>query len=439
MDNSQNYSFFNIQQTTSERTPATPTTDKYTPSITNTSNIYNMFGNIQKNIFDSFASESSFMNAVRGVFDNVENKVLTSDTLTQAAKISDEFSKQGEWLSISHDGTHASIRDAEIVYYEGNEQSISISHSKNIVLNVTKGSRDIDIFSSDNVISSTGDNSDRLSVSGSKNVIINSGGSNDGIGVLNSNNVIANAGNGDDRIFFVKTSDAVINSGAGNDIETISSSSDVVLNSGTGSDYTEIHESSGVVVNSGMGDDSISILNSNKIVLNGDQGNDVINVEHSANAIIDGGDGDDIITVNASTNTIVDGGAGNDTITASGIISGGTGDDYIKLYHSIFEKDAKVQDVIKYSKGDGNDIVEGVTDDTVIDLNGISVDEYDITESRNEGGTRVKTLTMKDGSGSITLVYNGRADNVKKQDNSELYGNAPEYARLNDVSVGQAD
>ncbi|WP_303849483.1 calcium-binding protein [Seleniivibrio woodruffii] len=441
VNNSQNYSFFNVNQSGNQKTPEALTTDKYVPTTSSTSATYNMFGNIQKSIFDSFTNENSFMSAIRTVFDNVENQALSSETLTQAAKISDEFKKKGEWLSISPDGKHVSIRDAENVYYEGKEQSISVSNSDNVVLNATKGKKEINIFGSKNVVSNTGEGSDRLFANNSSNVIINSGGGNDGIGVIRSKNVLINSGNGDDRVFSSGSSGVAIKSGKGNDIITVGNSNSIIIDSGDGNDKTTLYSSDSVNINNGDGNDTTSAISSENLIIDGGKGDDIINVQHSSNVIVDGGDGDDVITVEHSSNVIVDGGAGNDTITASGIISGGTGDDYIKLHHSIFLKDEKIQDVIKYSKGDGNDIVEGVTEDTIIELNGISEDEYDITESRNENGTKVKTLTMKDGSGSMTLIYNGStySNHVKKQDNAEQYSNMPEYTRLNNVSVGQAD
>ena len=309
------------------------------------------------------------MSGIREVFDNVEDQTLSSETLAQAAKISDEFKKKGEWLSVSPDGLHASIKFANKVYYDGDESDLLVAESENFVLDATKGKRGIVILRSNNVITNTGEESDRLKVHDSKNVIINSRGGNDGIGINSSKNVLVNSGEGDERIASLR--------------------------------------SSGLTIKSGNGSDVISVDNSNNINIDGGDGNDSMRITSSDNVSINGGDGNDVIEVEYSKNVIIDDGDGNDKIMASGIISGGTGDDYIKLSRSLFLRDENIQDVIKYSKGDGHDIVEGVTDDTIIELNGISEDEYDITESRNENGAKVKTLTMKDGSGSIKMTYNG--------------------------------
>jgi len=453
---SQNYSFFNTSQSNNQKaSEASTNTDKYIPSANNNSATYNMFGNIRKNIFDSFAGENSFMSSIREVFDNVENKVISAKNLVEAAAESEEFEKEGSWLVESEDKKFALIAKAENVYYDGDAKTTVVLGSKNAVINtVNGGNKDTYIFGSKNVIATSGNGNDYAHISGSNNVIVNSGDGQDSSMVYNSRNTIVNSGNDQDSSMVYNSENVIINGEGGNDSTVISKSSNIIFNGGSGNDSSLVTRSQNAIINGDIGDDNMtsygsidSIFNggvgqdiiginfSENIVANGGNDADQISVNYSNNAIIDGGEGNDVITVNASTNVIVDGGAGNDAITASGIISGGTGDDYIKLHHSIFQKDENIQDIIKYSKGDGHDIIEGVTEDTIIELNGISEDEYDITESRNENGTKVKTLTMKDGSGSITLVYNGQTNHVKKQDNPEQYGNAPEYARLNDVTL----
>jgi Ca2+-binding RTX toxin-like protein len=415
--NSQNYSFFNISQSSNEKAPETSRTDKYIPSANNNSDTYNMFGNIQKTIFDSFAGENSFMSAIREVFDNIENKVLSAKDLVDAAAESEEFEKKGSWLTESEDKKLAVIRKAENVYYDGNAKTTVVLGSKNAVINtVNGGNKDTYLLGSDNVITNSGNGNDYACISGSNNVIVNSADGNDYAKISSSNNVFVNSGNGNDSSMIHNSSNVVVNSGSGNDSSMVTNSQDVVINGENGNDTIEAYVSTGIILDGGSGEDIINVTVSEDIIANGGDGADQIAINFSNNAMVDGGDGDDTITINASTNTIVYGGAGNDTITASGIISGGTGDDYIKLSRSISQKDENIQDVIKYNRGDGNDIVEGVTEDTIIELNGISEDEYDITESRNENGTKVKTLTMKDGSGSMTLIFNGStySNNIKK-------------------------
>lgn len=435
--NSQNYSFFNTSQSNNQKaSEASTNTDKYIPSANNNSATYNMFGNIRKNIFDSFAGENSFMSSIREVFDNVENKVISAKNLVEAAAESEEFEKEGSWLVESEDKKFALIAKAENVYYDGDAKTTVVLGSKNAVINtVNGGNKDTYIFGSKNVIATSGNGNDYAHISGSNNVIVNSGNDQDSSMVYNSENVIINGEGGNDSTVISKSSNIIFNGGNGNDSSLVTRSQNAIINGDIGDDNMTSYGSIDSIFNGGVGQDIIGINFSENIVANGGNDADQISVNYSDNSIIDGGEGNDVITVNASTNTIVNGGAGNDTITASGIISGGTGDDYIKLHHSIFQKDEKIQDVIKYSKGDGHDIIEGVTEDTIIELNGISEDEYDITESRNENGAKVKTLTMKDGSGSITLVYNGQTNHVKKQDNPEQYSNTPEYTRLNDVTL----
>lgn len=480
VNSGQNYSFLNMPQAAGQKASETQSTDKYIPSSSETTDMYNMFGNIQKNVFDSFASGGNFLDAIRDVFNNIEDQVLSSESLTEAAKISDAFQKKGEWLSISSDGKYASIKDADNVYYDGNETNLLVSDSNNVVLNGLKGRKDALISRSSNVISNTGSGADRMWVSNSKNVIINSGAGNDGAMVSNSKNVIIDSGEGNSGTSVHGSNSVAIKNGSGRDNATVSDSSNVAIDSGGGDDWVRITGSNGVAVNSGAGKDSaeiygsdnvsvhagddedkakiydssnvwydggsgnddVYVTSSNNVSIDGGSGNDIISIQNSENIRVYGGDGDDNISVMFSTGAVINGGTGNDTITGSGVISGGTGDDYIKLYHSIFNEDS--QDVIKYSRGDGHDIVDGVTEDTVIELNGISEDEYDVIESMGANGGKVKTITMKDGSGSITLNYSRSASVVEVQKGDRVLNKkedyipddgAGQYTRLADVNI----
>lgn len=461
VNSGQNYSFLNMPQVAGQKASETQYTDKYIPSSSESTDMYNMFGNIQKNVFDSFASSGNFLDAIRDVFNNIEDQVLSSESLTEAAKISDAFQKKGEWLNISSDGRYALINDAENVYYDGNQTNLLVSDSNNVVLNGLKGRKDTLISRSSNVISNTGSGADRVWVSNSKNVVIKSGDGNDGAMVSNSKNVIIDSGEGKSGTSIHGSNSVAIKNGSGRDNATVSDSSNVAIDSGGGDDWVRIVGSKGVAVNSGAGKDSaeiygsdnvsvhagddedkVKIYDSSNVWYDGGAGNDDIYVINSNNISIDGGSGNDTISIQNSENIRVYGGDGDDTITASGIISGGTGDDYIKLYHSIFNENG--QDVIKYSRGDGHDIVDGVTEDTVIELNGISEDEYDVIESRGADGGKVKTITMKDGSGSITLNYSRSASVVEVQKGDRVLNKkedyipddgAGQYTRLADVNI----
>ncbi len=472
VNSGQNYSFLNTPQSAHQKASETALSDKYIPSSAEAPDMYNMFGNIQKNIFDSFTDSGNFMDAIREVFDNVEDQVLSSESLTEAAKISDAFQKKGEWLNISSDGKHAFINGAENVYYDGNQTNLAVSDSNNVVMNSLKGNKDSLVLRSSNVVFNTGSGADKMWVSDSKNVVINSGDGNDGAlifrsegaivktgegksgtSIHNSNNVAVKNGSGIDNSTVLDSSNVAIDSGGGDDRTVITGSNGVAINAGAGKDTAEIYGSDNVSVhtgddddnakiyyssniwfNGGTGNDEIYVTDSNSLSLDGGSGNDTISVLNSENVRVYGGDGDDNISAMLSTGAVINGGDGNDTIKGSGIISGGTGDDYITLYQSVFTE--KSQNVIRYSKGDGHDIVEGASEDTVIELNGISEDEYDVVESRDESGKKVRIITMKDGSGSITLTSNesGSSGNVKKED--YIPGHSEEqYIRMADVEV----
>ncbi len=426
--------------------------DTYSPDKISVAETYDMFGNIHSNIFSSFTNEKSFMSAIREVFDSVQDTVLTSDNLTEAAKISDKFEKYGEWLSFSEDKSIASISNAHNVYYDGSNSEIDVHHSDNVVLDSDDKDHTIRIHDSKNVISTSGSGKDRSLLINASNVIIDSGAGGDISEVFSSDDVIINSGDGNDGSLICLSNNVIMNTGDGIDYVTVDDSNNVYIDSGSGNDRINSSFSTNLAINSGDGDDSIEIIGSNNAsIITGDgsdniylsttndtnilsgNGDDIINASGSFidgdSITVDGGAGDDTITVESYGNAIINGGEGNDTITGTGIISGGTGDDYISLYHSLFE--GRVASTISYSRGDGSDIVDGASKDTMIDMNGISEDEYDITDSVNENGTKVKTYTMKDGSGSITLIYGNNQDYTKKQE----YDTSATYEKMADVQI----
>jgi len=207
----------------------------------------------------------------------------------------------------------------------------------------------------DNTILLGGSGHDMITAWGS-NIFMSGGSGNDDITSLGSNTIYG--GSGDDRIMN-GSSESVIYAGSGDDIIT---SFDVKFADG------------------GSGDDFVK-----------------------GNGELHGGIGDDIIE---GTGHIY-GGEGDDIIMANGQISGGTGDDFINLKQmtSLAYYADPFDNVIKYEKGDGSDVVNSKGERSILDMSSISRDDVNISESFNEEtGYNEMTVTMKDGSGQVKFV-----------------------------------
>ncbi len=387
--NSQNYSFFNVNQSGNQKTPeAYVNTDKYIPSVSDTSATYNMFGNIQKNIFDSFANENSFMSGIREVFDTVENKALSAKDLVDAAAESEEFEKEGSWLAKTTDG-RIYLFGARNAYFRdgGGNANVGIIGGENVVYDAGNGNNITTVYGSSGVVSMSGNGNDTYNIFYTDSAIINSGAGNDSFRIVSSDGVDIDTGDGDDKVYIRHSSDVRISTGSGNDTIAIDDkSSSVVINSGDGNDI--ITSSSGII-DAGKGDDIIHASG----IINGGDGNDTID----ASGMVYGDDGDDVI----SGGGIVYGGSGSDEINWNGYISGGTGNDHISLRSSLAERD----NIISFQKGDGNDVINTRGEDVIVDMSTLSINDVEISQYINEDtGLEEMKITLKDGSGSMTFA-----------------------------------
>jgi len=288
-------------------------------------------------------------------------------------------------------------------------------------------------------------------------VIVDGSEGNDEIRAKDLINSKLNGGNGDDAFYLSNISNSSVDGGEGDDIINIDHAKNVEVNGGAGNDEIYINKTSVRLhvlepwevplqdnspksyIDGGEGNDTI-IMQSQQSIIDGGTGDDIIR----GAGIIDGGKGDDIIngsgivrggegddtisgygTISGGTGDdiirgsgLIKGDEGNDIINGAGIISGGTGNDIINLISTLRLDDySGSANIIQYEKGDGHDIVNIANQDTILDMRSISKDEVDILESVNENtGYKELTVTMKDGSGSVTFISNN--------ENDLLYANA---------------
>ena len=184
--------------------------------------------------------------------------------------------------------------------------------------------------------------------------------------------------------------DTIDNSGQNVTIEALGGD-DVIIDV-QGSNYVND------VINAGAGNDSV-VANAMNITVNGGAGNDTINGVKYGHVTIDAGDNDDYIYLDDAfidgsveqENSSISGGAGDDTITGSGnyiTVNGGAGDDTIEINGS--------NNVYIYNNGDGNDIINMSTYDTLIIGDGTGT--YSTTTSASGYDVIVEV-----GDGQITL------------------------------------
>ena len=154
--------------------------------------------------------------------------------------------------------------------------------------------------------------------------------------------------------------------------------------------YTTTHHAytSNVTFNGNGGNDTVNIGSPNSKVYGGD-GNDYI-FGQPIGSVLDGGNGND--TISGGSGNAISGGAGNDVISA-GIVSnitGGTGNDRISTAGN-----CKSHTTIKYTNGDGDDVVTGWSHNDTIQLGASTA-----VASSSVNGTNLK---FNIGSGSITF------------------------------------
>lgn len=142
----------------------------------------------------------------------------------------------------------------------------------------------------------------------------------------------------------------------------------VTLLSGTSEDDTIENHGDYVTINAFSGDDSIKNLSGDYITINADDGDDYIYSNNSNSITINGGTGNDTIYNNGNNDKLF-GGVGDDSIYSyrakNTSIDAGAGNDFISLssHHS-------TNILIKYSLGEGNDIVSGFDADDTLSISG---------------------------------------------------------------------
>lgn len=164
----------------------------------------------------------------------------------------------------------------------------------------------------------------------------------------------------------------------------------VTIKGNSGNDKIDNHKAQ-VTISGGTGNDSIYngyhggyYDYESNVIVKGDSGNDVIKNEFCDKDTIDAGEGDDTI-YNGGSYTSINAGAGNDTIYNNWY-----------LYHDRLYSDSDHANnvVLKYTSGDGNDVIYGVKSNSTIQI------------ATNSGYTSKKSgndLIIKVGSESMTF------------------------------------
>ncbi len=177
---------------------------------------------------------------------------------------------------------------------------------------------------------------------------------------------------------------ATINAYGGND-SIDNRGENLLIDAGSGND-TIYNWSNYTTIALGTGNDSIQNYGEN-VSIDGGAGSDYIN-NYMQYVTINGGADNDYIV--ASSYNSISGGNGNDTIYLStGSASGGAGDDYVKI-------DAMPDNLIQYTSGDGNDLIEGFNETSTLQIGGGSG-----TYSTQISGSDI-VVTV--GEGKITLA-----------------------------------
>ena len=227
-----------------------------------------------------------------------------------------------------------------------------------------------------------------------------------------------------------------ISAGAGND---------TIDNNGCGWDDNGIFRSIRMPnyssINGGKGNDYIGNASNDSTLLGGDGDDTIRNFswaeiysveEHIGRYVfIDGGKGNDVITSTGATNVTINGGAGadsinnwgnyvtinggddNDTLNVMGsttTVTAGKGSDIINIGSAgsvvderTLESDAK-NNLIKYSKGDGNDKIIGFNSTTTLQIGG-GLGTYSTI-------TKGDDIIVTVGKGKITLVGAANLDEL---------------------------
>ena len=220
------------------------------------------------------------------------------------------------------------------------------------------------------------------------NVTIQALGDNDSINNSGASSII-DLGKGNDSITN-SGANSNINAGDGNDSITNTGSNSIIY-LGAGNDYIS-NKSTNSTILGGEGNDSIRLEKGarNSLIELGAGRDSIFNDEGGASTI-DGGADDDYIR-DYSASTSINGGAGNDVLNLTGnhtTAKGGAGNDTLNLNFNYGGN------VIEYNTGDGDDVINGLKDNTTLKIDG-GTGTYSPIKSGND-------LILTIGDGHITL------------------------------------
>ena len=179
----------------------------------------------------------------------------------------------------------------------------------------------------------------------------------------------------------------------------------------------------------GEGNDRIIVNKGHMNYIDGGNGNDTIlgvttDTQDSSDwamggyATIFGGNGNDYIDPFYTNNSTIDGGEGNDTINmmgANSTITGGEGDDKISLGTA-----DSVNVRINYADGDGNDLIQGFTENDTLNISG------------------AQYASLKNGSDIILMVGDGRLT-LKGAVNLDTVNIIGSYDEASDSIISNSD
>ena len=309
-----------------------------------------------------------------------------------------------------------------IKYASGDGNDVVSGFNSDDTLEITSGRYTTAKSGSDLIVSVFGDESGKITLSGAANLssvhisgnissnenYISNSNSNTVINGTNENDTILNTGS-HTTIFGSGGDDSIRNTNRGSALSLAGSYS--YIYAGTGNDYVENYDYS------------------DYSFVSGDSGNDTI-LSRAANSSIYGGYGNDSLR-NITGEVLLSGGNGADTLVNNGISSiighdntiiGGSGNDIISLGSSV------VNDIIKYSSGDGDDIVYGLNSSSTLQIGGGN----GTYSSKTSGSNVIVTV----GSGKITLVgaanlsqlnISGTKKTVKEKNSWKLNGSVATY------------
>ena len=280
------------------------------------------------------------------------------------------------------DGTSASLvrrgNDMVVTY---DESEILLVGAENLSKVNVRGMRDeiLNVTNTADNTSIVGGSFDDKIINQGKNVTIFAQGGSDII-QSTGENVTIHAGTENDRITVEGGNKNLINGDAGNDSIDNISSKNVTINAGADNDFIQNKntDSNNVIILGGEGNDSISNVAST-VTIDAGAGNDTIFNDGTYNVSIVGGAGNDTIRNNSAQNLTIEGGKGDDSILNVGNNA-----------------------LIKYTSGDGNDIINGFKSDSTLSIAG------GIASTAKRGRDLIVTV----GGGKITLAGAGNLSTV---------------------------